>query len=387
MLDQGAPPQDPRQSTVPAARGAGARLMRRKPVKQVFPALRFLRQRAVANRRSLRLNHILLLLLRMAAIAPSFSRPPSQSRSLASFPSTSVQRSTTSRGSSGGPASAEALLRRPDGATLWAVLHLSPVREPGADRLVQIVETSRCRDLEAALGLAQRREALGQLTNGVAHEFNNLLQILVGYVDGLRRRLGEHPDAFVQRALSRSTDAAERASSLTRHLLAFSRKHRPEPRAVDLNGLLGAFRDRATGLLGPAIALDLDLAEDLWIACIDPVQTELILQILLRNAGEAMPAGGRVAIATRNHGGEGVAVDGAAGRTVELSVSDTGSGMTPEVLARALEPFFTTREPGRGTGLAILNALVKRQGRRLFCRSRGMEAGRFGYSKSWTNDG
>ncbi|KMO37734.1 histidine kinase [Methylobacterium variabile] len=270
---------------------------------------------------------------------------------------------------SGGPASAEALLRRPDGATLWAVLHLSPVREPGADRLVQIVETSRCRDLEAALGLAQRREALGQLTNGVAHEFNNLLQILVGYVDGLRRRLGEHPDAFVQRALSRSTDAAERASSLTRHLLAFSRKHRPEPRAVDLNGLLGAFRDRATGLLGPAIALDLDLAEDLWIACIDPVQTELILQILLRNAGEAMPAGGRVAIATRNHGGEGVAVDGAAGRTVELSVSDTGSGMTPEVLARALEPFFTTREPGRGTGLAILNALVKRQGGAVALRS------------------
>jgi signal transduction histidine kinase len=270
---------------------------------------------------------------------------------------------------SGGPASAEALLRRPDGATLWAMLHLSPVREPGADRLVQIVETSRCRDLEAALGLAQRREALGQLTNGVAHEFNNLLQILVGYVDGLRRRLGEHPDAFVQRALSRSTDAAERASSLTRHLLAFSRKHRPEPRAVDLNGLLGAFRDRATGLLGPAIALDLDLAEDLWISCIDPVQTELILQILLRNAGEAMPAGGRVAIATRNHGGEGVAVDGAAGRTVELSVSDTGSGMTPEVLARALEPFFTTREPGRGTGLAILNALVKRQGGAVALRS------------------
>ncbi|AWN48861.1 two-component sensor histidine kinase [Methylobacterium terrae] len=272
--------------------------------------------------------------------------------------------------SSGGPAGAEVLLRRRDGATLWALVHLSPVREPGCAGLVQVVETSRCRDLEAALALAQRREALGQLTNGVAHEFNNLLQILVGYVDGLRRRLGDHPDAFVQRALTRSTDAAERASALTRHLLTFSRKHRPEPRPVDLNALLRGSRERAVGLLGDGVALDLDLAEDLWIACIDPVQTELVLQILLRNAAEAMPSGGRVTIATCNHGGEGVAADGAAGRHVVLSVTDGGAGMAPEILARALEPFFTTREPGRGTGLAILNAVVKRQNGAVALRSR-----------------
>jgi signal transduction histidine kinase len=270
---------------------------------------------------------------------------------------------------SGGPGSAEVLLRRRDGATLWGLVHLSPLPGPDPLHLVQVVETSRRRDLEAALGLAQRREALGQLTNGVAHEFNNLLQILVGYVDGLRRRLGEHPDAFVQRALSRSTDAAERASALTRHLLAFSRRHRPEPRPVDLNGLLRDHRDRATSLLGEGIDLDLDLAGDLWIACIDPVQTELILQILLRNAAEAMPAGGRVTVQTCNHGGEGVAADGAAGRHVALTVADTGAGMPPEVLARALEPFFTTREPGRGTGLAILNALVKRQNGAVALRS------------------
>lgn len=270
---------------------------------------------------------------------------------------------------SGGPGSAEVLLRRRDGATLWGLVHLSPLPAPDPLHLVQVVETSRRRDLEAALGLAQRREALGQLTNGVAHEFNNLLQILVGYVDGLRRRLGEHPDAFVQRALSRSTDAAERASTLTRHLLAFSRRHRPEPRPVDLNGLLHEHRERAASLVGERIGLDLDLAEDLWVACIDPVQTELILQILLRNAAEAMPAGGRVTIETRNHGGEGVAADGAAGRHVALTVADTGAGMPPEVLARALEPFFTTREPGRGTGLAILNALVKRQNGAVALRS------------------
>jgi len=268
-----------------------------------------------------------------------------------------------------GPASAEVMMRRRDGATLWIALHLSPTGGEGGASLVQLVETSRCRDLEAALGLAQRREALGQLTNGVAHEFNNLLQILVGYVDGLRRRLGEHPDAFVQRALTRSTDAAERASTLTRHLLAFSRKHRPEPRPVDLNGLLREHRTRVDAVLGETIALDLDLADDLWIACIDPVQTELILQILLRNAAEAMPTGGRVTIETRNHGGEGVAADGSAGRHVALTVADTGTGMPPEVLGRALEPFFTTREPGRGTGLAILNAVVKRQNGAVALRS------------------
>lgn len=269
----------------------------------------------------------------------------------------------------GGPGSVELPLRRSDGATLWTVLHLSPVREPDGTGLVQLVETSRIRDLEAALDLAQRREALGQLTNGVAHEFNNLLQILVGYIDGLRRRLGEHPDAFVQRALTRSTDAAERASALTRHLLAFSRRHRPEPRAVDLNQLLRVACERTGGLLGPGCRLDLDLAEDLWIACVDPVQTELVLQILMRNAAEAMPTGGCVTVQTRNHGGEGVAADGAAGRHVALTVSDTGPGMAPEVLARALEPFFTTREPGRGTGLAILNAVVKRQNGAVALRS------------------
>ncbi len=296
-----------------------------------------------------------------------FGEPPAALASLGAEPE--AEAALRALLASAEPASAEVLLRRHDGATLWALIHLSPVpgAEPGG--LVQVVETSRRRDLEAALALAERREALGQLTNGVAHEFNNLLQILVGYVDGLRRRLGEHPDAFVQRALSRSTDAAERASALTRNLLAFSRRHRPEPRPVDLNGLLRDYRERAAGLLGEGIALDLDLAGDLWVACIDPVQTELILQILLRNAAEAMPAGGRVTVETSNHGGEGVAADGAAGRHVALTLADTGAGMPPEVLARALEPFFTTREPGRGTGLAILNALVKRQNGAVALRS------------------
>ena len=259
------------------------------------------------------------------------------------------------------------LLRRRDGATLWAGLHLGAPAE--GLRLVQWTDTSRTRDLESALGQAQRREALGQLTNGVAHEFNNLLQILVGYVDGLKRRLGEHPDAFVQRALVRATEAAERATGLTRHLLAFSRKHRPEPRPTDLNALIEGFIDRARAILGPAVTLDLALAPDLRPACLDPIQTELILQIVLANAREAMPEGGRVTVSTANHGSDGVATDGTLGRHVVLTLADTGTGMPPEVLARALEPFFTTREPGRGTGLAILNALMKRQGGSVGLRS------------------
>ncbi|MGY2051946.1 ATP-binding protein [Methylobacterium sp. JK268] len=267
------------------------------------------------------------------------------------------------------PAAGEVLLRRRDGSTLWAALHLSPVGDGTGLRLVQWLDVSRRRDLDSALAQAQRREALGQLTNGVAHEFNNLLQILVGYVDGLKRRLGEHPDPFVQRALTRATDAAERATTLTRHLLAFSRKHRPEPRPVDLNALLRGYEARARAILGPGIALDLSLDGALWPACLDPIQTELILQIMLSNAREAMPEGGHVTIATANHGGEGVAADGTLGRHVVLTVTDTGGGMPPEVLARALEPFFTTREPGRGTGLAILNALMKRQSGSVALRS------------------
>ncbi|WP_298959242.1 ATP-binding protein [uncultured Methylobacterium sp.] len=268
----------------------------------------------------------------------------------------------------GGPGRTEALIRRRDGATLWAGLHLSPV--PGGGLLLgQWVELSRARDLEAALAQAQRRETLGQLTNGVAHEFNNLLQILVGYVDGLKRRLGDHPDPFVQRALLRSTDAAERASTLTRHLLAFSRKHRPEPRPVDLARLLADYAPRARDLLGPGIVLDIQAEPGLWTACVDPIQTELILQIVLANARDAMPEGGSVALSAANHGGEGLAEDGTLGRHVVLTAVDTGTGMAPEVLARALEPFFTTREPGRGTGLAILNALVKRQNGTVTLRS------------------
>ncbi|ACA19430.1 signal transduction histidine kinase, nitrogen specific, NtrB [Methylobacterium sp. 4-46] len=266
-------------------------------------------------------------------------------------------------------ASADLLLRRRDGCSFWASLHLSPIDGAPDLRLVQWLDVSRRRDLESALAQAQRREALGQLTNGVAHEFNNLLQILVGYVDGLKRRLGEHPDPFVQRALTRATDAAERASALTRHLLAFSRKHRPEPRATDLNALLRGCEPRARAILGEGVALTLALDEALWPACLDPVQTEFILAVVLTNAREAMPEGGRVTLTTANHGGEGVAADGTLGRHVVLTIADTGSGMPPEVLARALEPFFTTREPGRGTGLAILHALMKRQGGAVGLRS------------------
>ncbi len=173
----------------------------------------------------------------------------------------------------------------------------------------------------------------------------------------------------MQRALTRSTDAAERASTLTRHLLAFSRKHRPEPRPVDLNGLLREHRTRWTPCWARPSRLDLDLADDLWIACIDPVQTELILQILLRNAAEAMPTGGRVTIETRNHGGEGVAADGSAGRHVALTVADTGTGMPPEVLGAGAGALLHHPRARRGTGLAILNAVVKRQNGAVALRS------------------
>ena len=266
----------------------------------------------------------------------------------------------------------EFLAVRRDGSTFWACLTVAPVAG-SARRLAQILDVTRRHEAETALTLSRQREALGLLTNSVAHEFNNFLQILIGYIDGLKRRLGDHPEPFIQRAISRSTDATERAAVLTRQLLAFSRKIAPDVRPVDLDLIVAEAAETMRPSLPGRIRLEVVRTPELPFAIANPTQLDLALRHIVANACEAMPDGGSVTLATfRVPPGDRTLQqpnDGAVG----LVVSDTGTGMSPEMLARALAPFATSREAGRGAGLAIVHGLMKRQNGTISLESRPNE--------------
>ena len=254
----------------------------------------------------------------------------------------------------------EFLARRADGATFWASLTLATLPD-GPFRIGQILDVTTRREAEAGLALSRQREALGLLTNSVAHEFNNFLQILIGYIDGLKRRLGDRPEPFIQRAISRSADATERAAILTRQLLAYSRRIAPDVRPVDLDALMADLGERLAGDLPPGIRLDVEATPGLPRAITNPTQIEFALRHLVANACEAMPDGGTLTLSTyRIEPGDRSLQNPGAG-AVGIVVGDTGQGMSPEMLARALAPFQTSREAGRGAGLAIVHGLMKRQ--------------------------
>ncbi|MEA1833235.1 ATP-binding protein [Methylobacterium durans] len=259
-----------------------------------------------------------------------------------------------------GGGAAEFLAAAGDGTSFWASLTLSPVAGSPYG-LGQVVDVTRRHELEGALALSRQREALGLLTNSVAHEFNNFLQILIGYIDGLKRRLSDRPEPFIQRAVTRSTDAAERAAVLTRQLLAFSRRIAPEVRAVDLDAVVAEIAERLRPSLPSSIALAVETTPDLPRALSNPTQLELALAHIVANACEAMPRGGTITIATFPVPVGDRTIQRPADGAVGVAVSDTGTGMSPEMLARALAPFATSREAGRGAGLAIVHGLMKRQ--------------------------
>ncbi|KQT45415.1 PAS domain-containing sensor histidine kinase [Methylobacterium sp. Leaf456] len=256
---------------------------------------------------------------------------------------------------------AELLFARKDGASFWGALFAVPLPGEPPRFLCQIVDITRCREAEGALALSRQREALGLLTNSVAHEFNNYLQILIGYIDGLKRRLGDRPEPFIQRAVTRSTEASERAAVLTRQLLAHSRRIAPDLRPVDLGQAVQTALDRLRPGLPPHIAIDLSIPENLPPALCNPSQVELALGHIITNACEAMAGEGTVAIRLfAIEPGDRTLQRPEAG-AVGLTVTDTGHGLSPEMQARALAPFATTREAGRGAGLAIVHGLMKRQ--------------------------
>ncbi|WP_407522173.1 histidine kinase famiy protein [Methylobacterium oryzisoli] len=264
----------------------------------------------------------------------------------------------------------EILNYRKNGSSFWNALFISPVHDRAGDLVYFFgsqLDVSRRRDAEDALRQSQRMEALGQLTGGIAHDFNNLLQVVVGYVDILQAGLADRdadPGRLVQ-AAETIRGAAERATTLTQQLLAFTRSQRLEGRAINLSTLVDGLRDLAGRTLGAAVTVETALSPDLRNARLDPTRTEVALLNLLSNARDAMPEGGRVTIATENHD---VAQDDVGpgllppGRYVAVTVADTGTGMSREVRARALEPFFTTREEGRGAGLAMVYGFVRQSG-------------------------
>jgi signal transduction histidine kinase len=206
---------------------------------------------------------------------------------------------------------------------------------------------------EAALRQAQRIEALGQLTGGVAHDFNNLLTVMLGNIDLLEQsgKLGENGAA----RLDRMRTAAERGATLTNQLLAFARRQPLQPQAIGMNGLIHGMNDLLQSAAGGNIRLNLVLPDESWPAMVDPTQMELLILNLALNARDAMPKGGvlTIEVANRQLGSPERAEDPPAGDYVMVRVGDTGTGMTPDVLARAFEPFFTTKELGLGSGLGL----------------------------------
>ncbi len=201
----------------------------------------------------------------------------------------------------------------------------------------------------------QKMEAVGQLTGGVAHDFNNMLAVIMGNIEMARRHVAD--PVKLDARLANALDGANKAATLTRRLLAFSRQQPLEPRVVDLNQLVGGMSDMLLRTLGSDVAIETRLADGLWPTYADPTQLESALLNLAVNARDAMPGGGKLTVETANAPLDDAdaalqAVVGA-GQYVMVSVSDTGQGMSPEVLAKAFDPFFTTKPAGKGTGLGL----------------------------------
>lgn len=211
----------------------------------------------------------------------------------------------------------------------------------------QIVQREQ---VEAVLLQSQKLEAVGQLTGGIAHDFNNLLQAVAGNLELIARKPDQ--EANVVRWSAAALDAVERGRSLTGQLLAFSRKQRLDLTSVRIAELVQGMRDLIERAVAPLSTVKIGKIDPTWNIEADPLQLELAILNLAFNARDAMPEGGTLTITAERRSGE-VAPDLPAGDYVALTVADTGTGMPPDVAARALEPFFTTKPVGQGTGMGL----------------------------------
>ncbi|MBF9196253.1 response regulator [Microvirga sp. BT290] len=243
----------------------------------------------------------------------------------------------------------------PDGKTQWFLINHIPILDDQGNvtNLATIERDITERKLmELRLRQADKMQALGTLAGGVAHDFNNLLMAVLGSLDLASRRAPDDPR--LTRLLQNATYAAERGASLTQRLLSFSRQRDLRLQAVDVNQVITGMSDLLIRTLGGVIRIEKHLADELWTAMVDPDQLELAILNLCINARDAITESGVLTLSTRNEVvEEGRINDLPGGDYVLISVADTGTGIPPEVLARVLEPFFTTKEVGKGTGLGL----------------------------------
>lgn len=269
----------------------------------------------------------------------------------------------------GRPCSVEILNYRKDGTAFWNALSLNPVHDDGGSVSyfvgVQNDLTDR-KKLEVQLQQSQKMEAIGQLAGGVAHDFNNLLTIISGYSALLLSTPAV--DSTVRESVEAIREAGERAATLTRQLLGFSRQAMLQPKVLNLNAVVTETATMLRRLIGEDIHLTTVLDPHLGPVKVDPGQLDQVLMNLAINARDAMPRGGKLTIETAN-----VMLDDnyvathtgcRTGHHVMLAMTDTGCGMTPDVMARVFEPFFTTKEVGKGTGLglAMVFGIVQQSG-------------------------
>jgi signal transduction histidine kinase len=232
--------------------------------------------------------------------------------------------------------------------------HIGDLEERNRQLSAAIAERTQAQSQVRQL---QKMEAVGQLTGGIAHDFNNMLAIITGSLDLARLRLKRDDIGATLKSIDNAQEGAQRAASLTAQLLAFARSQPLEPRVIEPNRLVGSMSELLRRTLGERIEIETVLAGGLWRVNADPAQIESALVNLAVNARDAMPDGGKLTIETANselddryaHTHEEVR----AGQYVMISVTDTGSGMSQDVIDRAFEPFFTTKGVGRGTGLGL----------------------------------
>ncbi|MDN3593058.1 ATP-binding protein [Methylobacterium adhaesivum] len=264
----------------------------------------------------------------------------------------------------------EILNYRRDGTPFWNAVFMGPVLSPEGEVIYYFasqLDVTQRRESEQQFRQAQKMESIGQLTAGMAHDFNNLLHVITGSLDQLRAK--RQDDRAFERYLSAATTAAERGAKLTQQLLAFARRGRLEPKGVDLSELVNSVAELLESSVGNKATLHLNLQRRLPTVKVDPTHLEMALLNVVVNARDASPKGGAVTITTReiHLNGNAAARHLEPGDYVVLCVSDEGVGMPAHIQARAIEPFFTTKAHGQGTGLglAMAHGFVQQSGGRL----------------------